>query len=124
MPFFAVLCVIVITCAPVTLVQVGRAWLKPLPRSFFARDKTAAARPPERPAGALNLNTATLSELMSLPGVGEITAGAILAFRDEHGGINYVEDLLEVRGIGRARLDAIYAQVYAGEQTERRTDGR
>lgn len=58
--------------------------------------------------GRLDLNTATLEELMALPGIGEKTAAAILAFREEIGGFHYAEDLLRVRGIGSGKLNAIY----------------
>ena len=54
-------------------------------------------RPPEHP---INLNTATLTELMQLPRVGPRTAERILAFRQEHGPFQRVEDLMQVRGIG------------------------
>lgn len=53
------------------------------------------------------LNTATAEDLESLPGVGPATAAAILAYREENGPFRSVDDLLEVRGIGDAKLDAI-----------------
>ncbi len=48
----------------------------------------------------INLNTATVAELEELPGVGPVTAAAIVAWRDENGGFNSVADLQEVSGIG------------------------
>jgi competence protein ComEA len=42
-----------------------------------------------------------------LRGVGPATAQAIVAHREEHGPFGVVEDLLEVRGIGDARLEAL-----------------
>ena len=63
-------------------------------------------------AGALvNLNAATAAELESLPEVGPVTAAAILAWRDEHGGFTAVEELLEVDGIGDATLATIAPHV-------------
>jgi competence protein ComEA len=59
------------------------------------------------PTGPLDLNTATLEQLDALPGVGPATAKAILAERDKRGRFTSVEDLLDVRGIGPAKLDAI-----------------
>ena len=53
------------------------------------------------PAGPVNLNTATLEQLDALPGVGPATAKAILAERDKRGRFRSVNDLLDVRGIGR-----------------------
>lgn len=52
-------------------------------------------------AGApLNLNTASQAQLEDLPGVGPVLAGAILAFREEHGKFTSVAELQEVPGIG------------------------
>jgi len=55
----------------------------------------------------VNLNTATAEELETLPGVGPATAAAILAHREDNGQFGAVEDLLEVRGIGEAKLEAV-----------------
>jgi competence protein ComEA len=54
-------------------------------------------RPPEHP---VNLNTATVTELMQLPRVGPKTAQRIIAFRVEHGPFQRPEDLMAVKGIG------------------------
>lgn len=57
------------------------------------------------PAGALvNINTADQALLETLPGVGPVTAGAIISWRTEHGGFSAVEELVEVDGIGEATL--------------------
>jgi competence protein ComEA len=56
------------------------------------------------PTALVNLNTATQAELETLPDVGPVTALAILAWRDEHGGYTSVDELLEVDGIGEATL--------------------
>ncbi|MBC2934152.1 ComEA family DNA-binding protein [Nocardioides sp. zg-1228] len=58
------------------------------------------------PAGTalVNLNTADEAALDTLPGVGPVTAGAILAWRDANGAFTSVEELLEVDGIGEATL--------------------
>jgi competence protein ComEA len=57
------------------------------------------------PAGPLvNLNSADQAALESLPGVGPVTATAILDWRTEHGGFTTVDELLEVDGIGDATL--------------------
>ncbi|WP_459549769.1 helix-hairpin-helix domain-containing protein [Nocardia sp. X0981] len=58
-----------------------------------------------RPAGApVNLNIATESDLDALPGVGPVTAKAIIAWRATNGRFTEVEQLGEVDGIGPARL--------------------
>ena len=55
----------------------------------------------------VNLNLATQPELETLPEVGPVTAQAILAWRDQHGGFTDVAELLEVDGIGDATLAQI-----------------
>jgi len=56
-----------------------------------------AAHGPQRP---VNLNTATVTELMQLPRVGQKTAERIVAFRRQHGGFQRPEELMNVKGIG------------------------
>lgn len=62
-------------------------------------------------AGPLDLNTATLDQLDALPGVGPATAQAILDYRAERGRFSQVQELMEVRGIGEAKLAAIRTRV-------------
>jgi len=63
-------------------------------------------------AGPVNLNTATVEELDALPGVGPVTAAAIIAFRDANGSFTDVEQLGDVDGIGPARLEKLRALVH------------
>ena len=57
--------------------------------------------------GRVDLNTATAEQLDTLPGVGPATAQAILDERERRGRFATVEELLDVRGIGDAKLDAL-----------------
>lgn len=59
----------------------------------------------------IDVNTATEQQLDSLPGVGPSTARAIVAYRLQHGPFTRVEDLLNVRGIGPAKLEALLGLV-------------
>jgi competence protein ComEA len=66
------------------------------------------ALPASTPAGKkINLNTATLEELDSLPGIGPVLAQRIIDFRQTYGPFQSVDDLLRVKGIGSALLDKI-----------------
>jgi competence protein ComEA len=56
-----------------------------------------APRAPQRP---VNLNTASVTELMQLPRIGQKTAERIIAFRKQHGGFQRPEELMNVKGIG------------------------
>ncbi len=58
----------------------------------------------ESETGPVNVNTASADQLEGLPGVGPATAAAILSHRSEHGRFGQVEDLLDVPGIGEAKL--------------------
>ena len=57
--------------------------------------------------GRVNLNVAGRDELLTLPGIGPARADSILAFRDRHGGLDRLEDLLDIPGIGAAILRAL-----------------
>ncbi len=59
------------------------------------------------PVGPINLNSAGVEQLDTLPGVGPATAAAIVAHRDQHGPFSSVDALGDVRGIGPAKLDAL-----------------
>ncbi|MEY2568029.1 MAG: competence protein ComEA [Actinomycetota bacterium] len=63
------------------------------------------------PMGPVDLNTATADQLDTLPGVGPATAQAILQYRSEHGRFRSVDDLLDVPGIGDAKLEHLRALV-------------
>ncbi|MEV6771631.1 helix-hairpin-helix domain-containing protein [Nocardia sp. NPDC051030] len=71
---------------------------------------TGAARTSGTPV-RINLNTATEAELDGLPGVGPITARAILAWRTRHGRFTSVDQLTEIDGIGPSRLAKLRAVV-------------
>jgi competence protein ComEA len=72
--------------------------------------KTAPAVAPTGPT-LVNINTATLEELESLPGVGPSTARAIVETRGKRGVFTSPDDLLDVPGIGPAKLSQIRALV-------------
>lgn len=62
-------------------------------------------------AAPVDLNRAGLAELETLPGVGEVTAAAIVAYREERGPFTDVDDLLAVSGIGDAKLETLRPHV-------------
>ena len=76
-----------------------------------------AATPPAPAEGAaparVSLNTADQAALETIPGIGPVTAAAILAYRDEAGPFTSIEQLLEVSGIGPATLESVRPYVTA-----------
>lgn len=80
--------------------------------NVVCREPPAAA---ERLDGErVDVNTAGLEELMTLPGIGEARARAILEDREANGPYRYPEDLIRVRGIGETVLSNILDQITAG----------
>lgn len=77
------------------------------PAPGVAAGAASAASPSGVSSPLVNLNTADQAELESLPGVGPVTAAAIIAWRTEQGGFTAVDELLEVSGIGEATLAQI-----------------
>jgi len=57
--------------------------------------------------GKINLNTASISQLDTLDGIGPATAQKIIDYREQNGGFNSIEDLKSVNGIGDAKYDKI-----------------
>ncbi len=66
----------------------------------------------------LNINTASLDELLLIKGIGQKTARAIIEYRDKNGIFKDLNQLLEVKGIGRKKLDNLKPFIYPGEANE------
>ena len=62
-------------------------------------------------AELVDINSATKEQLMTLPGIGKSKADAIIAYREKVGRFLDVEQLTEVKGIGKAMFDKLKAQV-------------
>ena len=60
----------------------------------------ASAPPSATTAAPLDLNTATVTQLEALPGIGPRTAQLIVEHRQKNGGFKKVEELMNVKGIG------------------------
>ena len=75
---------------------------------------SGAPGPGDTPDGLVDLNTADATQLDELPGVGPSTAAAIISHREKEGPFTSVDGLLDVRGIGEAKLEALRDLVTVG----------
>ncbi len=66
---------------------------------------------PSTPAGLININTADLTALESLTGIGPTKAQAIIDYRTQNGPFTSIDELDNVKGIGPATISKIRAQV-------------
>jgi competence protein ComEA len=65
------------------------------------------------PAGKIDINSASADELDELPGIGPKLAQAIVEHRKAHGAFSSIEALLDVPGIGEAKLEALRGLIVA-----------
>ena len=75
-----------------------------------ARDPASADEPRVR----ININTATADELEALPGVGEVIAARIVAYREQNGPFRSVDDLIHIEGISNRAIDDFRVLVTTG----------
>lgn len=82
----------------------------PLEATAPATEKAATAAP-KTETGTVNINTAGLDELMTLDGIGEERAKAIIEYRSKNGRFRSVRELENVAGIGSATVDKNIARL-------------
>jgi competence protein ComEA len=72
-----------------------------------------AAKP--LPAAKVYLNTATVEQLATLPGVGEKLAARIIEYRQKSGGFHATQELMNVRGVGEKNFLKMQPYIAVGE---------
>jgi competence protein ComEA len=66
----------------------------------------------------VNINTASVEELVKLPGVGDTLAKTIIQHREKNGGFKTTEELKNVKGIGEKKFEKIKDLVTVGDSTQ------
>lgn len=95
---------------PITLrSSIGAA--TPAPGTATSGGPHPGPQPSSKPSEVIDLNTATVEQLDALPGIGPVTAAAIVAWRQANGKFTSVDQLADVDGIGPARLDKLRSLV-------------
>jgi len=61
--------------------------------------------------GKININSASRSELMDLPGIGPALSSRIIDYRNDHGPFAAIEDLRKVSGIGEKKFEAVKEKI-------------
>jgi competence ComEA-like helix-hairpin-helix protein len=85
------------------------------PTEPFVLSDVRVIAPILRDASKVNLNVANAEELATLPGVGEVLAARIVAYREQHGPFARIEDLDAVSGIGPSLVERIRDLATVGE---------
>ena len=79
-----------------------------------AKNPEAPSAPAQTAPVIVNINTATVQDFESLPGIGPVMAQRIVDYRNEHGPFKTVEELTKVKGIGESKLEELLDLITTG----------
>ncbi len=80
--------------------------------------QSGGAKPVAATAAVVNLNTATASQIATLPGVGEKAAQRIIEYREKNGGFKKIEELMNVKGIGEKSFLKLKPLITVGDNKQ------
>jgi len=83
--------------------------------AFLVSSGLAAAAAKPAPAGKVNINTATVEQLQTLPGVGQKLAARILEYRQKSGGFKATQEIVNVKGLGEKNFQKIQGYLSVGD---------
>lgn len=72
-----------------------------------AQDQEQEVVKKSSPVSQINVNTASFAELQKLPGIGPAYSKRIIEYREKHGKFTSVDELIEIKGIGKKRLEKL-----------------
>jgi comEA protein len=88
--------------------QAGFAWILLICMSMVLSQGVGLAQQSKAPANdKVNLNTATVEQFQTLPGIGAVIAKAIIEYRAKVGKFNKVEEIINVKGVGEKTFQKI-----------------
>lgn len=91
--------------------SVSRMQSQPTTTAPTTQTKTAHSTKKQASTGTININNASETDLVSLPGIGPSKARAIAEYRLQQGGFKSIDDLQQVKGIGSATLEKLRPHV-------------
>jgi comEA protein len=106
LPFIITMSIFIIACAVITAFTINT---QPQYIHFTPVQTTTADVDVE----LININTATLGQLQTLPGIGEEMALRIVEYRERFGHFVFIEEIMKVSGIGQGRFERIRDYIYA-----------
>jgi competence protein ComEA len=102
------------TCLAVLAMVIGCGLVGSAQTPSASRDTAKAAKP----AAIVNLNTATVAELETLPGIGARVAARIVDYRTQKGPFKKIEELMNVQGIGEKSFLKLRPQLTVGAKAD------
>lgn len=85
---------------------------------FLTVSGAAVAATKPAPSAKVNINTASVQQLVTLPGVGEKLAARIVEHRQKEGGFKSLQELINVRGIGEKSFARLQPYISLGEASK------
>ena len=98
-----------------TAAQGQTAVTNPVVRTEGIELETAVEAAAAAPGGLIDINSATVADLDTLPGIGPSTAEKIVEYREANGPFAAIEEIMNVSGIGPAKFEQIQAFITVGE---------